>query len=149
MGQDQLIRHSRTWDFGGVFITILCLIHCLFLPASSAFLPHLNFLDKNPQFEFLLFFSAIFIGVFSLTTSFYKHRKIYPMILGFLGLTLLIFGVVNTWNQTSALHNPITETLNPLTVSGSFFLISGHLWNIHSCHCFCSPKCTHKEHQKS
>ena len=142
MNQNQIkfIKHSRNWDLGGAFITILCLIHCLFLPVLSVLLPHWNFLNKSLQFEFLLFIPAIFIGVFSLTTSFIKHRKIYPIILGFLGLTLLILSM--THHSHSDLHTP---ALNPLGTIGSFLLVSGHLWNIHICHCFCSPKCIHRE----
>ncbi len=148
MNQDQLVRHSRTWDLGGVLITILCLIHCLFLPVLGVFLPHLDFSDKSSQFEFLLFILAIFIGFFSLITSFRKHRKIHPMILGFLGLTFMALSIFRHWNDTFGSHN-LTTALNPLAILGSFLLVSGHLWNIHICHCFCSLKCTHKEHQKS
>ncbi len=150
MNQDPLIRHSRIWDFSGVFVTILCLIHCLSFPLLGAFLPYLDFFNENSLLEILLFISAIFIGMFSLTTSFRQHRKIYPMVLGLLGLTLLLFSMLSHWDRGGAvtLHNPI-KTFNPLAVSGSLLLVLGHLWNIHICHCFCSPKCTHQEHHNS
>ena len=147
MDPNQLISHSRKWDSSGVFFAVLCLIHCLSLPLLTLFLPSFRFLFANSWFEILVFTAAIFVGTFSLTTSFLQHRKIHPMLLGLTGLALLALSLVNEHSGSSdTVH---TAVFDLPAIFGGFFLISGHLWNLHICHCFCDPGCPHQEHKSS
>lgn len=151
MDNSQLIQHSKKWDRAGLFVAGLCLIHCLALPLVISLLPALEFFSKGKMFEAVLLTIAILVGGVSFITTYVRHRKIYPMILGALGMGFLAYSLLSTpFNApTHPEHKDIWEHLahmNPQIIIGGLLLTIGHMWNIHACHCFCDKRCEHGHH---
>lgn len=150
MDNNELLHHSKTWDRSGVFVATLCLIHCLGLPFLVALLPTTRVLFDSRIFEIIVLGLGISVGSISFFTTYKKHRNIFPMLLGFFGVACLVTNLVLI-NRGSAHHHNIDLSPNlhslqvdPLMIMGGIFLIAGHIWNIHACHCFCDKSCGHQ-----
>lgn len=146
----ELLKHSKTWDRTGVFVAALCLVHCLALPFIMAAMPATRAFFDSIVLELVILFLGVVIGTISFITSFKKHRKFGPMILGALGVFFLVanLGIIR-W---TAEHSHFLGTsfrvneleIDPLMILGGIFLVAGHMWNIHACHCFCDADCGHE-----
>ncbi len=122
------------------------------LPASRALL-------DNTLLELVILVLGVIVGSISFFTSFKKHRKSGPMILGILGILFLVTNLlIIRW--TSEHSHFIGQNfklyqleIDPLMIFGGIFLIAGHMWNIRECHCFCGTDCEHShpghEHKHS
>ena len=150
----QLLHHSKTWDRTGVIIAGLCLVHCLAFPFIIAALPVTRLYFDNPYIEITILSLGIIVGSISFFTSYKKHRKIYPMLLGALGIGFLFSNLFILPFRKGHVHYIFSEgqslsleNVDPLMIIGGLFLIAGHIWNIHACHCFCDNSCHHQEHQ--
>ena len=153
MDDSQLLRHSKTWDRTGVFVAGLCLIHCLAFPFLIAAIPALHAFFDNSYLEITILTLGIVVGSISFFTSYRRHRKIYPMLIGALGVAFLLtnlFVIPMTEGVAHSLseHSHSALNIHPLMILGGLFLIAGHIWNIHACHCFCDKSCHHEEHQQ-
>lgn len=151
MENNELIHHSKKWDRTGMVISVLCLMHCFAFPFLIASLPALDALFGNSIFEIVLLSFAIIVGSISFFTSYKKHRKIQPMLMGVLGVSFLAaslyHGLYSGHDHPHHLSKDFLDHLNPLMIIGGLLLISGHIWNIHACHCFCDKSCSHEEHK--
>ena len=155
MNDSQLIHHSKTWDRSGVIIAGLCLAHCLAFPFIIAAIPATRVYFNNPIFEVTILSLGVIVGSISFHTSYKKHRKIYPMILGILGVAFLFANLfILPLSDGGHTHHVLSEhesfsfgNLDPLMILGGLFLILGHIWNIHACHCFCDKSCHSPEHE--
>ena len=156
MDKSQLLKHSRTWDRTGVAIATLCLIHCLAFPILIMLVPATQTLFNSPILEGTILGMGIVVGSISFWTSYRRHKKIYPMVLGVLGIILLLSHlvvfrtdpVIHSMNHETTDWNSLWShlTIEPLMVLGGALLIIGHLWNIRACHCFCDTACDHDHH---
>lgn len=149
MDDKQLIKHSKFWDRAGIFVASLCLVHCLLFPFIILLLPAARQLFANPILEGVILFLGISVGSISFMTTYKKHRKPYPIMIGLTGVALLslnLFVFAEGEAHTEVLGGFI---LDPLMIIGGAFLIIGHAWNIHACHCFCDTRCAHGQHGHS
>ncbi len=147
MNDPQLIHHSKTWDRTGVFVASLCLLHCLAFPFFIAALPATRAFFANAWLEGTILVLGIIVGSISFYTSYKKHRKIYPTLLGLLGVIFLFSNLFLFPGSYGHAHDSsFIQHIDPLMILGGSFLIAGHLWNIHACHCFCDTSCDHEEH---
>ena len=153
MNDSQLLEHSKTWDRTGVFVASLCVLHCLAFPFIVASLPASRVFFNHSWLEASILILGVIVGSISFYTSYKKHRKIGPTILGLLGVSFLFSNLF--WFRFQPVHShELIEAqgfswhnVDPLMILGGLFLILGHLWNIHACHCFCDKTCDHEEHK--
>lgn len=111
--------NARTLDGAAVGLSFMCLIHCLALPVTSAFLPLAGVLAEAEWIHQLLVLTALPVTALAIA----RHGKssvglsfIAPAVLGLMLLLAAAF--------LDALHD--FET--PLTVAGAILLASAHAW---------------------
>lgn len=146
MNQHHLIEHSRKWDRTGVVVAAICLVHCLAFPLLVLLIPTTETLLNNPIVEATLLVSAILVGSISFFTSYQTHKKVGPLILGTLGVGLMVLSLFSDLEHGHSDFDSLVDRLNLLMMLGGALLITGHLWNIYACHCFCDTGCKHEEH---
>ena len=125
MSENSLIQHSKKWDRSGIIVSSLCLSHCLALPFIMIALPvSFEFLE-NEWIEVGLFSMGIFIGSYSFVTSFNRHRRLQPMLVGATGVAFLC------WSLYSGLVLEVHSFY--YSIVGGALLVAGHIWNIKAC----------------
>lgn len=112
------------WDKLGISVSGICLVHCLLLPVVISILPIWTSAQQvhgwlHPVFAVLLIPTTIL----ALVIGYKRHRSRRVVALMAVGLLLVVVAAI------PAFHNPgiVFETV--LTMSGSAFLIAGHLLN--------------------
>ena len=82
-------KHLLPAEKVGVFLSLLCAIHCLTLPLILFAAPYLaSSIAFSPLIEWILVVGSFGMALLLLWQDFRKHRK--PMPLSFLGLAVLI-----------------------------------------------------------
>lgn len=104
-----------------VTASFACLFHCLGLPILFAVLPAMSRALALPE-TFHLWMIVIVLPASSaaLFAGKRRHHAVRPLLLGFIGLTLLLVG---------ALPFGETEFETPITVGGSLILAWAHIMN--------------------
>lgn len=103
----------------GIFVSGLCLVHCISLPFLSILIPFVN-----ETIHIYLFLIIVSIGFYSFYFGYKKHYKLKP-------LTLFIIGSI-------FLSMEIFFHYEILSVIGSLVIIIAHIINTHHC-----QKCNH------
>ena len=124
----------------------LCIIHCFLFPFLVILLPASKNFFASPVTEAVILVLGVIIGSISFTTSYRKHRKPYPMMVGLTGVALLSLSLFVFSHETFEYHL-FNLPVDPVMIVGGLLLIAGHAWNLHACHCFCDQSCAHEEHQ--
>ena len=110
--------------------SLACLVHCLALPLLFAALPALSKVFALPEsFHLWALAFAIPMATLALVQGRSRHGAVYPLVLGFAGLTLMAIGAI-------LLGGTPAETV--ATVIGSLTLATGHVmnWRLrHACTC--------------
>lgn len=150
MKNPPLIAHSRRWDRTGIVVSLLCLIHCLALPVLILALPITEKILGHFWLEISMMLVALSVGIFSFTTSYFRHRKKLPVAIGGFGLLLLAMSLtrtlgLNPWLSPLPDHHSLTQ-LDPFLFAGGALLVWAHFLNIRACHCFCDDHCHDEEH---
>lgn len=151
MDDGELLHHSKKWDRTGLLISSLCIVHCLALPVLLIVAPGVDLFLGNPYFEAALLSLAIVIGSISFWTSFQKHKKCQPMVLGLLGVIFLAVSLCGDFfsghDHPHSYTTGFWQNLDYFMIGGGLLLVAGHFWNIHACHCFCDRGCDHEVHE--
>lgn len=115
--QERGIR--STWDTAGMMMSLLCLVHCVALPAMLALLPLLD-LHYHPdeKLHTLLTFFAVPIAAIALVPAYLKHRHLPVLALGLVGVVLLL---THHHDGHGVAHWPATF--------GAVALVWAHAWN--------------------
>lgn len=108
-------------DGTAVGASILCLIHCLFLPIAIALFPALGGLIGLPEsLHVLLFIVAVPVSALAIAAGYRRHGAMLPGAIAVAGLAMIGVGAL-------AGLPLLVET--SITVMGSLALAFGHLWN--------------------
>lgn len=120
---------SEKLDQLGITASLACAIHCAVLPFVLTTLPlfGLSFLAHN-WVEVVMIGLSLVVGVYSLSTSFPKHKKLLPVIVLVIG-----FGLIGTGHY---LIESMEAVLIPM---GGFTIAIAHFINWK-----CSRSCSHK-----
>jgi len=134
------MHKTSKWDFWGIVISGLCVVHCLAIPILIFFLPVLG-LKIFPQEDLthvtLLAFILGVAGV-SFVSGFRVHGKWQPVI-------WLVTGLVFIFFATFFVHRTLGHTWEPvIAIVGSLCLIRAHYLN-HKCK-KCEVAHTHSHH---
>ena len=115
-------------DTLAVGISILCTIHCLAMPFLVVALPVLGGLYLAEEgFHLWMVYGILPISIYALLVGNRKHENIQPVVLGFVGLSILVFAAL-------AGHDVLGEAgERAITVLGSIAVAAAHLWNQRLC----------------
>lgn len=116
-------RIKTDWiDRSAVFLSALCLLHCLALPLLVAGLPLLaQFSDSHLHAQMLIV--VVPLSVVALGLGFRHHRNTKILWVGFVGLLALILGATLGHTYGSELID------RGMTIAGSIVLAVAHYYN--------------------
>ncbi len=113
-------------DKSAIFLSILCLVHCLFLPILVLILPAVSALGffADEHFHQLLIFVIIPISFIALLSSYIRFKN--WSIIGFIvfGVALITFAAFLGHDLVGHVGEVV------LTVIGSIFIAYGHTKNL-------------------
>lgn len=107
-------------DRYGVLLSLLCLVHCLALPALFALLPAAaTVLPANFWVHAVLFGLALPISGMALLVGYRRHGRTGPLVIGGVGLALIF---------SALLVDSIGQEIG-LTVFGGMLVVCAHMIN--------------------
>lgn len=115
--------HSKeeVLDKAGIWMSSVCLIHCLGVPLLAILIPALENLPENDAFiHGLALLLIVPVALISFLRGYATHNKFYIPSLGALGLILLVVAFLY---EETAWHSIITS-------SGGTILVLGHILNL-------------------
>ncbi|WP_298089808.1 MerC domain-containing protein [uncultured Sphingomonas sp.] len=114
-------RRQRWLDGFAVTASVLCLIHCLVLPAILVALPVLATMLAVPEtFHAIAFALALPTSVLAIASGYRRHRRRWPFILAGAGLTLLGIGAFAIDTETAE---------RAVSTTGAVLLAVAHVGN--------------------
>lgn len=125
------MKYNKIMDKLGIWLSGLCLIHCILLPILFVLFPLLGLkefkLVENSELyvHSLFFVFIILIGIFSFYPAYKIHKRKKPFCLFLLGSSFLI--------STIIFHEYLEEIELYLNLVGSIILIYSHFKNKKHC----------------
>ncbi|MGN5373336.1 MerC domain-containing protein [Sphingomonas hankookensis] len=114
-------RRQRWLDGFAVTASVLCLIHCLLLPAILVVLPVLATMLAVPErFHAMAFALALPTSVLAIAAGYRRHGRRWPFVVAAIGLTLLGMGAF-------AIDGEVTERV--VSTAGAVLLAVAHVGN--------------------
>jgi hypothetical protein len=117
---------KKNTDQIGSTLSLVCLIHCLFLPILIATVPFVSFLSFMQSFwaEALMIIFAILNAILAVTSGFKQHKN-YIVVSFFVSgaLFLILSFIVHKYLHFADYFTPI----------GAFILGAGHFFNKRMC----------------
>jgi hypothetical protein len=113
-------KHTINLDKIGLTASVLCAIHCAFLPVILTILPiiSIGFLMKG-YIENVMIASSILIALISLGSAYKIHQKWLPLVLLLIGLTII-----------AIVHLFLPENLEPFVLPvGGLTIAVAHYFN--------------------
>jgi hypothetical protein len=109
------------WDKIGIYISSLCVIHCIATPFLLVFgMDSLIAYVENPIIEILLLLPIVAIGFFSFYKGFLHHRQHFLPVLFLSGFILL-------WCSESIENEMLTVAVS---VMGGCIIVYAHYFNM-------------------
>ena len=122
-------------DQTSIGLSLVCAIHCLFVPVLLVALPSLASLPlESEMFHVWMVVAVLPISIFALTLGCKKHKRYKIIFLGALGLVSLISALL-----LESLVGEIGEKL--LTLLGAGLIAWGHFTNFKLCQQQDNPDC--------
>lgn len=126
------------WDRAGIFLSGLCIVHCLALPLGLVLVPVFaeEFLHSNDLTHAILLAFILAVSGFAFIGGYRSHKKKEPVLWFIPGIITIIFATYFTHDTLGHMWEPV------FAIIGGLFLIKAHRVN-HSC-----KKCdeVHKHH---
>ena len=115
----KLKAHTHIFHKTGLFLSLLCLVHCLAMPFIITFLPFVSKDLISHQSEIILISLSLILGVILLTKDYQIHKNPKPLIM------LCLAGLIQllAWTVFPA----SAETF--WVVLGSFILAAAYILN--------------------
>jgi hypothetical protein len=126
-------QHNHIMLKAGIWLSAICLVHCLTFPLIVAVLPFFKVaFEVSHWVEAVLVLSTAVIGTYSLWHG-YKlhHHKILPLVIFFIGLLLMIISHVFHTHDGGILK-VLGEISGALLIAGALFL-NLRLTKTHAC----------------
>jgi hypothetical protein len=119
-----LLSIRDRFDRAGIFLSGLCLVHCVLGLVIVSMLGLGGGVLLAPDLHRAGLALAVAIGVIALGAGFARHGRSAPMALGALGLAFMAAAL--------AVGHGLPEAL--LTIGGVSIVASAHLWNLRAAH---------------
>ena len=115
-------------DKFSIGLSMVCAIHCLFLPFILALLPSIAALQLDHEiFHKWMVYAVLPTSIYALTIGCKKHKRYQLFLLGGTGLTLMVLAI-------SLDHHTLGEFgEKALTLSGAILVAAGHFLNFKLC----------------
>ncbi len=85
-------KDKSIFDRLAIWISAICIVHCLTVPIIIAFLPIASFgLGSEEHFHEIIFWLVFPITTIGLVLGIREHSRFYPMCLGIVGLAILSY----------------------------------------------------------
>ena len=119
-------------DTTAIFLSILCVLHCLFIPLALLFIPSLAaYFFAQESFHQILLFFIIPISTVSMFLGCRKHKRYNIFLYGIAGVLFLLVSAI--WG-----HDLLGESGEIiLTIFGSSIISVGHFKNQRHCKDYC------------
>ena len=115
-------------DSIAISLSFLCALHCLFVPSFIILAPSFLSISFNNEFiHYLILVLAVPISVFALSIGYKTHKNPSIFVIGFLGLSILLFALF----YGNALFGETGE--KGMTLLGSIIVVSAHFRNLKVC----------------
>ena len=126
--QTRVTRAERGWaDRIGIFLSGLCLVHCVLTGALIILLPSLQLIFPHELFHQVFLLVLPLFAIFAFIPGYRRHRSAKIFVWAFAGFSLLVLGAFAfegiLWLETA------------VSISGSLCLIRAHFLNRHLCTC--------------
>ncbi len=141
-----MINRLSRLDFVAIFLSFVCLLHCLATPVIILMLPYLNF-GRDDVFHLVMAVTLLIFASVAFVRGYQRHRQKRVIVLGSLGVTLLFVGLFLSSDKMPIRLSPQAS----VTIMGSVFLIFAHYLNLrrmhppHHLHCGPQIQVQHKE----
>lgn len=113
-------RISSRLDNWGIFVSLLCFVHCATMPILFISSTYLSAeLEGIHALELPLLLLAILIGTLAISKAYKSHQKVLPVVIMLFGFVLLLAG--------GFAANELQETI--IRVTGSLAVMLGHTLN--------------------
>ncbi|NCF32902.1 MAG: MerC family mercury resistance protein [Proteobacteria bacterium] len=111
-------------DRAAIWLSGLCLLHCLAVPAAFLLTPSLSaWLDATEtQTHWVLFRLAVPISGVALYRGFKRHPNMLTVSMGVAGLALMLLGVLHLFGEQLEII---------LTTAGVLLVMVAHIRNLH------------------
>ncbi len=120
-------NRTRNLDGISIWLSSICLIHCLTLPLITISIPLFGKYMEG-HFHSLMLFIVIPVSIVALTKGYQNHKNIIIVIFGLFGGIGVILGAT----YIHYMSNYSSDTL--ITISGSMVLALAHFFNNRSSH---------------
>ncbi|MEQ1664997.1 MAG: MerC domain-containing protein [Bdellovibrionales bacterium] len=122
------MRKKLNWDFWGVLVSGLCMVHCIAVPIVILLFPALG-MELVPREDLThVFLFAFILGVAGVAfiSGFRVHGKWQPVFWLIAGMIFVIYATFFAHRQLGHMWEPV------FAIIGSLFLIRAHILN-HRC----------------
>jgi len=116
----------NTVDKTAIGLSTLCILQCLTLPITLAFLPTFTWLRffADETFHLWLLLAVLPVSFFALATGFTLHKNRYVILISASGIVILIFSALLG-------HDTLGEAGEVFfTAVGSILVATGHIQNL-------------------
>ena len=119
-----LLAIRDRFDRAGIFLSGLCVVHCVLGLVIVSFLGLGGGVLLAPSIHRIGLALAVTIGALALGAGLARHGRSAPLLLGALGLSLMAAAL--------AVGHGLGEAV--LTIGGVGIVASAHLWNLRAAH---------------
>ena len=111
-----------------ISLSFLCALHCLFVPSFIILAPSFLSISFDNEFiHYLILVLAVPISIFALSIGYKAHKNLSMVVIGFLGLSILLFALF----YGNILFGETGE--KGLTLLGSIAVVLAHFRNLKVC----------------
>lgn len=129
MFKNWMVNYSK-WDGWGIFLSIVCLIHCIVSPVILLSIPILaRYYLMHPIVHYLLALIILPVGLVALVSGFRHHHHKIVMLFGLPGLIVISVVPILVHSLKWNLNEPFWMVL------GSVSLVFAHYKNQKACRC--------------
>jgi hypothetical protein len=155
MGMNDInLNNTKSFDYIGISLSIICGVHCLVTPLLIIYLPIIGNTIESIWFHTGTIIFMIFTFYQSIYKHFKQHKSKLTLGLGITGLILFLSSYLNELTHHSEEHEHGDGLMNVhgdetymiyIAIVGAILLISAHFLNIRKCRCLrgrgiCSEK---------
>jgi len=123
-----MILSKTKTDILAISLSLLCVVHCLFVPSFIILAPSfLAYSFNNELIHYLILVLAIPVSLFALISGHKAHKKLSILFMGVLGLSILFLAVL----YGDTFIGEFGE--KTLTLMGSIIVVYSHFKNLKIC----------------
>lgn len=119
-------------DRAGIFLSVLCCIHCMAIPLLMIFAPSIGQYFEEEWIHILGFIAVVPLGLYAFISKLKVHSDKRPLYIGLVGITFLVLGHL----AHEYLAHETGEMIEVVaSIVGGLSLVGAHLLNIKLCRC--------------